>query len=83
MTTSHLAAEKARRFQRGHAKKILDALERARPGELTSEEIAARIGTDYHAVSRRMSEFRTTGLAAIVGTKRNSSGNAVTIWAAA
>ena len=81
MQTSHCAAGKARRFQAGHARKILEALEGARPGGLTSEEIANRIGIDYHAVSRRMSELRTAGLAAMIGAKHNSSGNAVTIWA--
>ena len=81
MTNSHLAANKARRFQRGHAKKILEALDAARPGGLTCEEIAAAIGLDYHAVSRRMSELRTAGLAAMIGAKHNSSGNAVTVWA--
>jgi transcription initiation factor IIE alpha subunit len=80
LTTSHLAAGMARRFQSGHAKKILEALEGARPGGLTCEEIAERIGIDYHAVSRRMSELRTAGLATMIGAKHNSSGNAVTIW---
>ena len=81
LATSHGAANKARQFQRGHAKKILEALDAARPDGLTCEEIAAAIGLDYHAVSRRMSELRTAGLAAMTGAKHNSSGNAVTVWA--
>ncbi len=58
--TSKQAAEKAKAFKGIHIAKILECL-RAH-GAMIPAEIARRTGLDYHAVQRRQSEMRETGL---------------------
>jgi len=58
--TSVTAAEKAKEFKARHIAKIWTCLKDN--GAMIPAEIARRTGLDYHAVQRRQSEMRETGL---------------------
>lgn len=77
--TSHLAAEGAKKFQRGHAKIILDALRAS--GPMLPEQIATQTGIAYHAVCRRLKEIEQAGLVLRAGTALNKAGRPCTLWA--
>lgn len=67
--TSHAAAERAKSFRAGHARRILEALAEGPAGQT---EIAARCGMTVAAVSKRLSELRRDG--AIERTGREVAG---------
>lgn len=67
---SHAAATRAKSFQRGHAAKILAALEHGPAGQ---SEIGRRAGLLPHQVNKRLGEMATAGLIELTGLLCESS----------
>jgi hypothetical protein len=77
--TSHEAARKAERFQRGHHKLILDCLRRS-PAPFHYIAIATATGLDRHAVGRRIKELSDANLITEGPAGTLPNGNKARTW---
>lgn len=81
-STSHEAAKRAEKFQRGHHKKILEYLESIAPYTATYVDIANATELDRHAVARRLGELEKDGRIVKEGIGQLPNGNKAGVWRA-